>query len=141
VAAASIPFTGSPLGDRTIPLKYPVGNRTEEHRIIIASQILPNSVRHGLKFELQCIRIQVPEPGSFGRNIHPTCHGGGNRISLAGHEHARVTHLREGGVPDDVVLQWVGHCCIKTTNDYTHRSGDSLAAMAEKIGGLSQVPS
>jgi hypothetical protein len=23
---------------------------------------------------------------------------------------------------------------------YTHRSGDSLAAMAEKIGGLSQVP-
>jgi hypothetical protein len=53
--------------------------------------------------------------------------------------HSRVIHLREGGVPDDVVLSWVGHSCIKTTNGYTDRSGDALAAMAEKIGGLSQV--
>jgi hypothetical protein len=43
------------------------------------------------------------------------------------------------GIPDDVILKWVGHSSLKMSDHYTHRSGDSLAAMVEKIGGLSQV--
>jgi len=44
-------------------------------------------------------------------------------------------------VPDDVVLRWVGHSSLRVTDGYTHRSGDSLSAMAEKIGLSQVVPS
>jgi integrase len=55
--------------------------------------------------------------------------------------HSRVTALREAGIPDDVVLRWVGHSSLRVTDGYTHRSGDSLSAMAEKIGLSQVVPS
>jgi integrase len=52
--------------------------------------------------------------------------------------HSRVTALREAGIPDDVVLRWVGHSSLRVTDGYTHRSQDSLSAMVEKVG-LSQI--
>jgi len=42
------------------------------------------------------------------------------------------------GIPDDVVLRWVGHSSLRVTDGYTHRSQDSLSAMVEKVG-LSQI--
>jgi integrase len=53
--------------------------------------------------------------------------------------HGRVSMLREAGVPDDVVLKWVGHSNLKMTDHYTHRKDDSLSQMAEKVSGLSQL--
>jgi len=59
---------------------------------------------------------------------------------------AVVSMLREAGVPDDVVLKWVGHSNLKMTDHYTtHRKDNSLLSqMAGKkvlwdLSQLSQV--
>jgi integrase len=38
--------------------------------------------------------------------------------------HGRVSVLRASAVPDDLVLEWVGHSNLRTTSRYTHFQDD-----------------
>lgn len=74
-------------------------------------------------------------------NVRRKLHGiletlGLDRGGLHAFRHGRVSVLRENGVPDDLVREWVGHSSLRTTSRYTHFRDDYRRQVADGLGLL-----
>ena len=53
--------------------------------------------------------------------------------------HGCVSFLRQNGVPDDLVKEWVGHSNLETTSRYTHFQDDFRKRIASEVGIFAQT--
>jgi integrase len=53
--------------------------------------------------------------------------------------HGRVSMLQAGGVPGDLVMEWVGHSNLRTTSRYTHFRDEFRKQVASDVGLFSQA--
>jgi len=53
--------------------------------------------------------------------------------------HGRVSYLRQRGVPEDLIRQWVGHSNLQTTSRYMHFDRDYRERVALGVGLFSGI--